>query len=280
MITKITDSIYVETGMRGCNHGFVVTAEGVVMIDTPFMFSNSVSWRDKIARHGRVAYIINTESHIDHFSGNAFFEGTIVAHEGTRKAILNTPDVEYMNVLSAEEPKSLPLVADYHFRPPDITFTDKMNLYVGGRTFRLTSYPGHTPNQAPVYLPEEKVLFTSDNVVRNNIPFITPQALPFKWLESLKQMKKIDADYIIPGHGEIGDKSSIDDMIAELQLWIDTVSAAMKKGMSLEETQKRVNLKDRYTSTAMRPEVVARTHDMNVITVYRALKKRPKARNN
>lgn len=277
MIEKISRSLYVETGVRGCNHGFVVTDDSVVMIDTPFMVSNSVSWRDEIAKYGSVSYIINTEPHIDHFSGNTFFEGAIVAHEGTRKMIMDTPPLEYLDVLANEEPQSLLLVGDYSFRLPSITFTDRMNLYTGGHVFQLTNLPGHTPYQVAVYLPEEKVLFTSDNVVHNTIPFITPQAQPFKWLESLKQMQKINADLIVPGHGGIRDKSCLEEMIDEIQVWLDTVAAAMKKGMSLAETQKNVNLLGRYTRAALPAEVVARTHEMNVITVYRALKRRFKS---
>jgi cyclase len=277
MIDNISGHIYIETGVRGCNHGFVVTGEGVVMIDTPYFFSNAVKWRDEIARHGSVSYIINTEPHIDHFAGNTFFEGTVVAHEGTRKMILETPSLEYLEVLASEEPQSLPSIGDYRFRLPVITFTDKMTLYIGGRTFQLMNFPGHTPYQAAVYLPEEKVLFTSDNVVHNRIPFITPQAHIFKWLESLKQMQKLDAGYIIPGHGGIRDKSCLEEMIAELQAWLDAVADAIKQGMSLEETRRSVNLLGRYKQAAMAADVIQRTHDMNVITVYRALRKKLKS---
>ena len=32
---KISNNAYAETGFQGCNPGFVVTSEGVVMIDSP-----------------------------------------------------------------------------------------------------------------------------------------------------------------------------------------------------------------------------------------------------
>jgi cyclase len=188
--------------------------------------------------------------------------------------ILEIPAQEYIEVLEEDEPQSIPLVGDYSFRPPSITFNSRMTLYTGGCTFQLMHFPGHTPYQVAVYLPDGKVLFTSDNVVRNTIPFITPQANPFKWLESLKQMQKIDADYIIPGHGSTGDKTCLEEMITEIQIWLDAVAAAMKQGMNLEEIQKNVNMMGRYANANLREEVVSRTHDMNVITVYRALRKR------
>jgi len=84
---KITDNIYAETEFRGCNPGFVITTEGVVMIDTPQLPVDAINWRNEIAKHGPDRYLINTEPHSDHFTGNYYFEGTVVAHEGTREVI-------------------------------------------------------------------------------------------------------------------------------------------------------------------------------------------------
>jgi cyclase len=276
MIEKIADRIYVETGVKGCNHGFVVTDEGVVMIDTPYFPANALRWRDEIARFGPVRYIINTEPHVDHFAGNTFFEGTVVAHKGAAGMVMEKPLQDYIDLLAQEEPQSLPLPEGYSFLTASVTLSERMILNVGKRSLLLTHFPGHTPYQVAVFLPEEKVLFSSDNIVVKTIPFITPQALPFKWLESLKKMQKMDIYTVIPGHGNISDKSCIPAMIDEIQLWLDTVSAAMKKGMSLQEIQQNVSLRDRYAKAPMPAEVLTRTHDMNLITVYRALRKQSK----
>ena len=85
---QLTANVYVETGFQGANCTFVTTEEGIVMIETPQMPVEAVKWRDEIAKHGTVRYIINTEPHGDHFSGNCFFEGIIIGQEGVRQAIL------------------------------------------------------------------------------------------------------------------------------------------------------------------------------------------------
>ena len=58
---------------HGSNNGFVTTSEGIVMIDTPYLPTNAVEWRDEIADKGEVLFIINTENHRDHITGNYFF---------------------------------------------------------------------------------------------------------------------------------------------------------------------------------------------------------------
>lgn len=272
MIEKLSNNVYAETGVRGCNHSFVVTGEGIVMIDTPQFPTDALKWREEIARFGSVSYIINTEPHHDHFSGDYFFKGTIVAHQGTREAILATPVTQYTDMLKQMEPQSLPLVKDYSFRVPTITLTDRMTIYLGKHTFQLVNFPGHTPYQVAVFVPEEKVLFTSDNVVHQTMPFITPQALPFEWMEALRQMQKLNAKVLVPGHGHSCDPTYLTEMIADLQAWIDAVANAIKNGMSLEEAQNKVNLLDRYPQSTMPEERALQTQRMNITRVYQVLK--------
>ncbi|MCH7786946.1 MAG: MBL fold metallo-hydrolase, partial [Chloroflexi bacterium] len=70
---QLTSNVFMETQIRGCNHGFVTTSEGVVMIDSPQKPSDAIKLKAEIAKHGELRYIINTEPHGDHWTGNAFF---------------------------------------------------------------------------------------------------------------------------------------------------------------------------------------------------------------
>ncbi len=271
---KITDNVYAETGVRGCNHGFVVTKEGVVMIDTPQIPTDAVRWRDEIAKHGTVRYVINTEPHADHFTGNYFFEGTVVAHEGTREAILATSVEELKESLKQIAPDSLPLMEGFSYRLPIITLSERLTLYLGDHTFHLIHLPGHTPYQVAVYIPEERVVFTSDNVVYKWMPMLHhPQALPYEWLDSLKRIQELEADVLVPGHGDICDRSYIPEMSAGIQDWIDAVKTAIKQGMSLEEAQDKISFLDRYYIEAGAEERMQRVQRQSVARLYQVLKK-------
>ena len=87
-MNQVTKNVFVETGYRGCNPGFVVTSEGVVMIDTPQIPKDALAYREIVLKHGKPVYLINTEPHGDHYTGNFFFDAVCVAHQGTREAIL------------------------------------------------------------------------------------------------------------------------------------------------------------------------------------------------
>ncbi len=272
MIQKISDNVYAETGFRGCNPGFVVTKEGVVMIDTPQMPADAIKWRDEISKHGAVRYLINTEPHGDHFTGNYFFEGTVIAHEGVKEAILAASVEQLKERLKQTAPQSLPLIEGYSYRPPTITLSQRLTLYLGDHTFQLIHVPGHTPFQVAVYIPEERVVFTSDNVF-SKVQAWLQQALPYEWLDSLKRIQELEADVLVPGHGSICDRSYIPEMSAFIQAWIDAVAKAINQGMSLEEAQDKISFIDRYPMEAGSEPMAQQVQHMNVARLYEVLKK-------
>jgi glyoxylase-like metal-dependent hydrolase (beta-lactamase superfamily II) len=240
---KVTGNVYVGTNV--CNHSFVQTNDGVVMIDAPAVPSAALAWRNAIAGHGPVRYLVTTEGHVDHFGGDYFFDAPIVAHEGTRAAIRETPMEYFMEMIASASPGEALLPDGFFFSLPTVAFSEALTLYVGGHAFRLLHMPGHTPFQAVVHVPEERVVFTGDNVVNKTMPFFH-QAMPTEWLESLDRLMELDVDAVIPGHGPVGDKRCIPEMRETVQIWMDAVRSAIDKGMTSEEAQAAISLLDRY----------------------------------
>ncbi len=269
---KISTNTYVETGFRGCNVGFVVTTQGVVVIDTPQMPADAVLWREEIGKFGPVLYVINTEPHGDHFTGNFFFEGTVISHEGTREAIKAASAEQLIERMKQMDTDSLGLMNGFEFRPPAITLSDRLTLHVGCHTFQLIHMPGHTPYQIAVFIPEERVVFTSDNVF-GRVQAWLHQAVPDQWIESLKRLQQLEADVIVPGHGVLCDRSYLPEMAAFIQAWVDAVKAAMDKGLSVEEAQEKISFLDRYPVQPGMEAMAPMVQRMNVARLYQVLKK-------
>jgi glyoxylase-like metal-dependent hydrolase (beta-lactamase superfamily II) len=268
---KITNNVYVESKLSRCNTSCVVTNDGVVVIDTPMIPANAKKIAGEIARFGPVRYVINTEPHGDHTSGDGYFGGTLVTHEGTREAILASQVKDFENMLKMTSPESLPVPPDFHFRTPDITFSERLTFYLGGRTFKLMNRPGHTLYQVAVYVPEERVVFTSDNVVVEDIPYFH-QALPDRWLKSLEEYEKLDVDKVVPGHGGVTDKSAFRRMAKIIRDCLDEVQKVIDQGMSLAEAQEKVTFAKVFAHLPdnERKKMVIR---MNVGRLYEYLKK-------
>src|SRR5438270_10675647 len=67
-----------EIYFAGCNPSFIETSDGYVMIDSPQQPIDAVRWREQLEEKAPIRYLINTEPHGDHISGNAYFTNTTV----------------------------------------------------------------------------------------------------------------------------------------------------------------------------------------------------------
>jgi len=242
---QISDNIYAETAQPGCNPGFVVTREGVVMIDSPQQPSYVPVWKQAMEEKGEVRYLVNTEHHRDHIIGNFFFTATIVAHEKTCEALATVPMDSIMEKIQQCDPQGYPMMKGFYVKEPAITFSDQLTLYMGDHTIKLLHLPGHTAGMTAVFIPEERVVFTGDNVFCKVQTFLH-QAYPDQWLQSLRKIEALDVDVIVPGHGGLCDKRYLSEQAAFIEEWISAVKDAKRQGLSKEEAQNKISFLDRY----------------------------------
>ena len=107
-------------------------------------------------------------------------------------------------------------------------------MQLGGQEVQLLHHPGHTAPQTSVFLPQEGVVFTGDNVFHRCKTFVQ-EADPWQWLEALEQIKALDVETIVPGHGEPCDKSYLSHQAQVLHNWIGVVSTYVERGLSEDE---------------------------------------------
>jgi glyoxylase-like metal-dependent hydrolase (beta-lactamase superfamily II) len=78
---------------------------------------------------------------------------------------------------------------------------------------------------------------------------------PVEWVATLEELKKLDFDTVIPGHGDaFTDKAKIDYFAAYLRDVWSTVSELKKQGVPAEEAAKRADLskhKERFPNPAV-----------------------------
>ncbi len=277
-ITKqVTPNVFAEDQhsrvptYRGSTHGFVITSDGIVMIDCPMMPTDAIRWRFEIFKlnRGEVRYIINTDSHHDHTTGNGMFSGIIISSVGVRDTFPNVPAPYTAQQISEIDPGDLHALSFYKPRPPTITFTERLTLYCGEHTFECFHLPGHTPHHIGVYCPQEKVFFAGDNVTPDSQP-VFGVCLPLEWIESLKFMETLDIDWVVGGHGPVGTKQDITNMRLFLQRCVDETRDAIKKGMTKEQAVEKLDFES-YTGRAVHPGKA--TQRRNVGRLYDMLSK-------
>jgi glyoxylase-like metal-dependent hydrolase (beta-lactamase superfamily II) len=243
-VEKIKGNIYVETNYLGCNPSFVVTSNGIVMIDTPQKPAEAFRWRKEVLKYGEVAFIINTDHHQDHALGNYYFDGDIIMHEGTKKKLLAKKTIErFRDWVKLMEPQSGFLMDDYFVRMPKITYSDRMTVYLGGEVFELIHITSHTQDETIVYMPFKKVLFTGDTLCTNGIPGLH-ESFPGDWLNALEFLDGLNFEVLVPGHGKIGSKDSVRQFRKELGLQFNRVREGIRKGFTKHEIVGAVKYED------------------------------------
>jgi cyclase len=265
---QITTNVFVENKFRGCNTSLVVTSDGVVIIDTPMVPEDAKKWRAEAERHGRIRYVINTEPHTDHASGNCWFGAPVISHEGTRQELLSATKDTLVDTLKGMSPESLPLDPAFHYQLPEIVFSQNLTFYLGQHTFHLLNLPGHTASELAVYVPEEKVVFTGDNL--NLMMPIFVKSFPHAWLKSLQRLGELSVTQYVPGHGNVSDRKCLSWMAGEIQYWINAIQGAIDRGLSLEETLKQVTFAEKIPLP--RPPFMETMLRNSVADVYKALK--------
>ena len=214
---KVTENVFTDTTIRGCNPSFVVTSDGVVVIDTPQLPTRAVAMRNEAEEHGPIRYLINTEHHVDHIFGNYYFKGDcpVIANKGVDDNFMVVgPDLdpfEYAKeAIPTDDPEGAAIfperdVYEADMNRPQIVFTGDVELRVGDHTFQLLHTPGHTPGQVAVYVPEEQVVFTGDTIFSECQTWLMSSDVD-GWLAALERIRTLDIDYICPGHGPVTDQ--------------------------------------------------------------------------
>jgi glyoxylase-like metal-dependent hydrolase (beta-lactamase superfamily II) len=129
--------------------------------------------------------------------------------------------------------------------PPTLTIKDKLIIHRAIRTIEII-HPGrgHTPADLIVYLPQEGILMTGDLVV-HPVPLVGSTSLPADYATTLEKLIAIKPRIIIPGHGALlTDDTYIRQMISLLNSLRQQTEAAVKRGETLEQARKSVNLEE------------------------------------
>jgi glyoxylase-like metal-dependent hydrolase (beta-lactamase superfamily II) len=189
------------------NAGFVVTPQGVVVVDalgSPTLAEELIAEIRRVTRKP-IRYVIVTHFHADHIYGLQAFKAVgakIVAHPAGRE-YLNSETAQRRMEASRQE--LFPWIDETTRLVPadDWLVGGDMTLRLGGQEFRIRHVgPAHTPEDLVVYLPKSGVMFAGDLVFRGRIPYVG-QADSRQWIESLNRLLSLAPRLIIPGHGPV-----------------------------------------------------------------------------
>ena len=196
------------------NAGFVVTGDGVVVIDalgSPALAEAMIAEIRRVTPQP-IRHLIVTHYHADHIYGLQAFQAagaSIVAHRAAGE-YLNSDTAQRRLAASREElfpwidERTRLVVPDRWLDQPDTT------LRVGAQKFQIRHVgPAHSPEDLVVYVPGRGVLFAGDLVFRGRIPFVG-QSDSRQWIASLSRLIEFKPRIVVPGHGAVSTDPATD----------------------------------------------------------------------
>jgi len=243
---KLADGIYAVLGDTGRgsegrpNAGFVVTGEGVVVIDALASPRQGEALLNTIRGVTRqpVRWLVLTHHHPDHHFGAIVFRragAKVIAHPD-RHVLANEAGPEalvadWVRVVGPDAMRGFEF-ADVPDRP--VTGTDTLRL--GGRTIVVT-HPGagHTAGDLMIWLPKERVLFAGDLLIEDGVTMVVDGSA--RGLErGLAVIDSLAPRIAVPGHGAIPARPG--DLVARTRTYItgleSDMQAAVEKGIPMQ----------------------------------------------
>jgi glyoxylase-like metal-dependent hydrolase (beta-lactamase superfamily II) len=204
----------------GVNAGIIQTPESIIFIDSGMSaYSGAYLWNfaKERMRGDEDLYLILTHKDSDHCFGMDEIKkhgATIIAHKYTAQIIAEEGNLSSNKIVKmikrtyTQEVLGVPVLS-----VPDqiINHDTVLNL---GDEIRLLVVPGHTPGDIAVYYPRSKVLFAGDAILEGIDPYLRPDSISsVTWIKNLERMKKLDIEWIHPGHGALSKPDIIDSNI-------------------------------------------------------------------
>ena len=251
------------------NAGFIVTSEGVVVIDALASPMDGQRLLDAIRKvtPQPIKWLVLTHHHPDHHFGAIVFRKAgvqVIAHPDRRTLALDGGEdaliADWVRVVGLDAMRGFEF-ADTPDRP--VTGSDTLSL--GGHTIVVT-HPGagHTAGDLMIWLPREGVLFAGDLLIEDGVTMMVDGSSR----ELLKGLDAIDALHpkiVVPGHGAIPKVPS--DLVALTRRYVTGLQgdmrAAVEKGIPMNRAMSTLPPADET-----RPVSLASRRRRNAVRVY------------
>jgi glyoxylase-like metal-dependent hydrolase (beta-lactamase superfamily II) len=231
---------------RAGTAGFVVTSEGVVVVNTTNTPFHGRELLYEIRHHSElpVRYVIDTNSSGEQILGNEVFtdqQATLISSVKTQEEILQYRQLLARRLADEESDGKLrSRMRGFHITVPTQTFGGEMALRLGRQEIKLLCLlKNGSGDDAVVYLPAAKVLFLGELFQNGYFPRIDSRNV-HEWIAALRQVEGWDVEVYVPGHGVPGGKKELAEFRQFLEWFGKEVETRFREGKSISEVKREV----------------------------------------
>lgn len=231
-----------EPEFIGCNQGWVIFDEFVLVIDANF--PNQAQEVIRLIRQQTskpIRYVFDTHYHGDHADGNQQFTaiGAIAVANENSKQLFETKGIAGFRELQRSRIEEY---GELEYVEPSLYFPGKLVIDDGTQRVELLHFGhAHTAGDAVAWLPHEGILFTGDACVNGAFNY-TGDSNTSSWIAALTQMQKLPVRTVAPGHGELADAGLLATQKRYFVELREAVQRGVDAGKSLDEIKAAIDL--------------------------------------
>ena len=225
------------------NTCFVNMGDAYLVIDSgsTYAYASQAHAKIKAIKDLPIAYVINTHIHDDHWLGNGYFKeqgAKIVGATGFQ----TLPIEEKTRMQKRISPEAYKGTQQVH---PELYVSEQKVLDFSGKKVQIThvNHKAHTASDLYVYIPSKKIAFVGDIVFNDRIPSIRDGSLQ-GWIDTLDELRELDANYIVGGHGDLTDTTALDMTYNYLTQLQKEVAEHLQNGVEIAEIVNIVTMPD------------------------------------
>lgn len=245
----VVDKVYAIVGPLGqrsvanaglnANYGFVVTEQGVILIDSGASAHSAALLEKAIAQvtPQPVRWVLNTGSQDHRWLGNDYFARkgaqvhALAATVQTQKTV-SEQQVAGMSRFVGEQMKGTSP------RPADVVHPGAdVSLQLGGVQIQWMDTSAHYPGDTMIHLPKSAVTFTGDLVYVDRLLGVLPQSNVRKANQAFARLVALSSKHVVPGHGRVTNMAQAQKETGDYyQFLIANIGAAARNLEPMSET--------------------------------------------
>ncbi|MEJ2141077.1 MAG: MBL fold metallo-hydrolase [Gammaproteobacteria bacterium] len=251
-LQKLDNNVYAIIGPLGnrdkvnlgnnANFGFVVTKQGVLLIDPggTYRGAKEIHKLIKTVTTQPVKLVINTGGQDHRWMGNSYFKKLGAKIIASKAAVADHKARQQDQFFMLGN-----LVGDKGLKNTEAVYADEVfdTVYkgrLGKVTFEVHHLgKAHTPGDSFVWLPAQKIMFSGDIVYVDRMLGVGGESNSKSWVSVFEGMAKFKPEILVPGHGQVTDlKQARADTYDYLVFLRTTVSRFMEQGGGIESVGK------------------------------------------
>ena len=213
-VVRVSEDIYAIVGELGnrsaenlgnnATFGLIVTPEGSVLVDPggSYRGAEAIHSAIKSVTAQPVKMVINTGGQDHRWLGNGYFRdrGAEIIASSAAVADQKARQRDQLNRLTA-------LIGEDQIAGTEPVHAGRLvendlRFQFGGMTIEILHRgAAHTPGEALVWLPQQRVVFTGDVVYTERMLGVIAVSDSRNWLRVFEAMAALDPQHVVPGHG-------------------------------------------------------------------------------